>query len=313
MNGEDDQWFWMDGQPKPKTNNEMSWVIDYIVDPDYLRVMQIPLKRGRFLSRGDDERSPFVVVIDEVFASKYFSGQDPIGKRIDIDNADGRAAEIVGIVGHVKQWGLDNDASQSLRAEYYLSCMQMNDGYISGSRAGTGMVIRYTGSLGAALDSLRQVNKQMSNEQVIFGEQTMDSIISDSLVQRRFAMILLGSFAALAVLLACIGIYGVMAYLVLQRTADVGIRMALGASRADVLAMVLRDGARLTFLGAGAGVLGAIALTRLMSGLLFDVSPTDPLVLACVCVLLVVVAITACLIPARRAASIEPMQALRTE
>lgn len=313
MNGEDDQWFWMDGQPKPKTNNEMSWVIDYIVDPDYLRVMQIPLMRGRFISRSDDERSPLIVVIDEVFANKYFSGQDPIGKRIHIDNADGRVAEIVGIVGHVKQWGLDNDATQSLRAEYYLSCMQMNDGYIAGSRAGTGFVIRYTGSLGAALDSLRQVNKQMSNEQVIFGEQSMESIISDSLAQRRFAVILLGAFAALAVLLACIGIYGVMAYLVSQRTQEVGIRMALGAKRSDVLAMVIRNGARLAVIGAGAGIVGAIALTRLMRNLLFEVSPTDPLVLACVCVLLIVVALAACILPARRAASIEPMQALRTD
>ncbi len=313
MNGEDDQWFWIDGRPKPKNQNEMGWVIDYIVDPDFLRVMQIPLLRGRFLARGDDERSPLVVVVDDVFARKFFPGQDAIGKRIRIVSSDDKAAEIVGIVSHVKQWGLDSDETQSLRAEYYLSCMQMNDGYIAGARSGTGMVIRYAGSLGAALDSLRQVNKQMSNEQVIFGEQSMESILSDSLVQRRFAMILLGAFAALAVLLACVGIYGVMAYLVSQRTQEVGIRMALGAKRSDVLAMVLRTGARLAAIGVVAGVLGAIALTRLMGNLLFQVSPADPLVLACVCALLAIVAIAACLIPARRAASIEPMQALRTE
>jgi predicted permease len=313
MGGEDDQWFWIDGQPKPQTNNEMSWVLDYIVDPDYLRVMQIPLLRGRFLTRGDDEHSPLVVVVDDVFARKYFPGQDAIGKRIHIDNAGGKAAQIVGIVGHVKQWGLDNDDTQSLRAEYYLSCMQMPDDFVAGSRSSTGMLLRYTGSLGTALDSIRQVNRQMSNEQVIFGEQSMESIISDSLAQRRFAMILLGAFAALAVLLACIGIYGVMAYLVSQRTQEVGIRMAMGAKRSDVVAMVLRNGARLAVIGAAAGIVGAIALTRLMGDLLFQVSPTDPLVLACVCTLLILVALSACILPARRAASIEPMQALRTE
>ena len=313
MNGEDDQWFWMDGQPKPKNQNEMSWVIDYIVDPDYLRVMQVPLLRGRFLAPGDDEHSPLVVVIDDVFAKKFFPGQDAIGKRIRIVNSGDKAAEIVGIVGHVKQWGLDNDDTQSLRAEYYLSCMQMPDDYLIGARSGTGMLLRYSGSLGAALDSLRQVNKQMSNEQVIFGEQSMESIISDSLSQRRFAMILLGAFAALAVLLACIGIYGVMAYLVSQRTQELGIRMALGAQRSHVLLLVFLDGARLAAIGIAAGVAGAIALTRLMGNLLFDVSPADPMVLAAVCGLLAVVALAACTIPARRAASVDPMRALRTD
>jgi ABC-type antimicrobial peptide transport system permease subunit len=143
--------------------------------------------------------------------------------------------------------------------------MQMPDDFVAGMRSGTGMLLRYAGSLGAALDSIRGVNKQMSKEQVIFGEQSMESILSDSLAQRRFAMILLGVFAALAVFLACVGIYGVMAYLVSQRTQEVGIRMALGARRSDVLAMVLRNGARLVLAGAGAGVVGAIALTRLPS------------------------------------------------
>jgi predicted permease len=313
MNGEDDQWFWMDGQPKPKNQNEMNWVIDYIVDPDYLRVMQIPLLRGRFLAPGDDEHSPLVVVVDDVFARKFFPGQDAIGKRIHLVNHGDKVAEIVGIVGHVKQWGLDADDTQSLRAQYYLSCMQMPDDFLAGSRSGTGMLLRYTGSLGATLDSLRQVNKQMSTEQVIFGEQSMESVVSDSLAARRFAMILLGAFAALAVMLACIGIYGVMAYLVSQRTQEIGIRMALGAQRGEVLAIVFRSGARLAVAGVGAGIVGAIALTRLMSSLLFEVSPTDPIVLACVCGLLVVVALAACILPARRAASIEPMQALRTE
>lgn len=313
MSGEDDQWFWIDGHPKPKNQNEMNWVIDYIVDPDYLRVMQIPLLRGRFLMPSDDEHSPLAAVVDDVFARKFFPGEDAIGKRIHLVSSGDKVAQIVGIVGHVKQWGLDADDAQSLRAQYYLSCMQMPDDFVAGMRSGTGMLLRYKGSLGTALDSIRRVDKQMSNEQVIFGEQSMESILSDSLAQRRFAMILLGTFAVLAVFLACVGIYGVMAYMVSQRTQEVGIRMALGARRSDVLAMVLCHGTKLALVGAGAGIMGAIALTRLMRSLLFDVSPTDPIVLACVCGLLVIVTLAACILPACRAASVEPITALRTE
>jgi len=313
MAGEDDQWFWIDGQAKPRTNNDMSWVIDYIVDPDYQRVMKIPMKRGRFLSRQDDEHAPLVVVVDEVFANKYFPGQDPVGKRIDLDNFGGKAAEIVGVVGHVKQWGLDSDDTQQLRAQYYLACMQASDDFLLGMRSGSNFLVRYDDNLAPVIGGLRNTVRHMSNEQELFGEQTMDQIVTDSMASRRFAMILLGGFAALALLLACVGIYGVMAYLVSQRTQEVGIRMALGARRSDVLLLVFKGGARLAAAGMAIGVVSAIGLTRLMGQLLFHVSPTDPVVIAAVCVLLMLVALAACFVPARRAASIEPMRALRTE
>jgi ABC-type antimicrobial peptide transport system permease subunit len=153
----------------------------------------------------------------------------------------------------------------------------------------------------------------MSHEQELFDEQTIESIVADSMASRRFAMILLGGFAALALLLACVGIYGVMAYLVSQRTQEVGIRMALGATRSDVLLLVFKGGAMLAAAGIAMGVVSAIGLTRLMRQLLFNVSPTDPIVFVAVCGLLMLVALAACLVPARRAASIEPMKALRTE
>jgi len=313
MGGEDDQLFWIDGQPKPANDHDMGWVLDYIVDPDYLRVMKIPLLRGRFLTEQDNEHAPLVTVVDEVFARKYFPGQDPIGKRIHLVYNSGRTAEIVGMVAHVKQWSLDSDDKESLRAEYYLPCMQVSDDFLAGIRSGTGFALRYEGPLAGILESLRAANKNMSGEQVLYGEQTMDSILSDSMATRRFAMILLGSFAALALLLACVGIYGVMAYLVLQRTQEVGIRMALGAKRRDVLILVFRRGAWLALIGAATGTASAIGLTRLMRELLFEVSPTDPATLTTVAGLLVLAALTACLVPARRAASIEPMQALRME
>ena len=313
MNDEDDQLFWIDGQPKPKNNNDMNWVIDFIVDPDYMKVMQLRLMRGRFLTAEDDERAPLVVVVDQVFAEKYFPGQDAIGKRIHLVNNGGRGAQIVGIVGHVKQWGLDADDTQALRAEYYLPCMQMPDDFLAGMQSGTGMALRYDGNLAAVLDSIRRVNGQMSNEQVIAGTQTMEDIISASMASRRFAMILLGAFAAIAMTLACVGIFGVMAYLVSQRTQEVGIRMALGAQRKDILGMVFGKGTRLTVMGICAGIVASLALTRLMGKLLFEVSPTDPVTLIAVALLLALMALIACYVPAVRAMRIDPMRALRTE
>jgi predicted permease len=312
MGMDDERLFWLDGQPKPASDHDMNWALDYIVEPDYLRVMQIPLKRGRFFTRQDDERAPPVAVVDDVFARKYFPGQDAIGKRIRMSDT-GNAVEIVGLVPHVKQWGLDTDDTQTLRAELYLPCMQAPENFLSAMRTGSGMVVRYDGSLAAVSDALRRTSRQISAEQVIAGYQTMDSVISDSLASRRFAMILLGAFAAIALLLACIGIYGVMAYLVAQRIQEMGIRMALGAKRSDVLLLIFRHCGRLTLLGVSIGTASAVGLTRLMRDLLFNVKPGDPGILAVVAALLVLVAMAACLIPARRAASIEPMQALRTE
>jgi predicted permease len=313
MSGEDDQLFWIDGQPKPKNDNEMNGVIDFIVDPDYLKVMQLRLMRGRFLSRQDDEHAPLVVVVDEVFAAKYFPGQNPIGKRIHLVNHDGKVAQIVGVVGHVKQWGLDSDDTQALRAEYYLPCMQMPDGFLAGMQSGTAMMLRYEGSLHAVLDSVRHVNRQMSNEQVVSGEQTMEGILSDSMASRRFAMMLLGAFAAIAMALACVGIYGVMAYLGSQRTQEVGIRMALGATRRDILGLMLGEGMRLTLIGIGTGLVATLGLTRLMGSLLFGVRATDGVTLISVVLLQALVAFAACYVPAVRAMRADPMQALRTE
>jgi predicted permease len=290
----------------------MNWAIHYVVGPNYLDVMRIPLLRGRFFTPRDDERSPFVAVVDDAFARKFFPGEDAIGKRIHLNGQD-HAVEIVGIVGHVKQWGLDLDDTNPLRAQLYIPCMQMPEDYIANASSGSFFVVRYEGSTAAALESIHRVNKQMSTEQVIFGEQTMQSVVADSMASRRFAMILLVAFAALALVLACVGVYGVMAYLVSQRTQELGIRMALGAQRKDVLGLVLGKGARLTLAGIGIGFVAGLALGRLMDSLLFGVRSTDPLTLGAVALLLAVVAAAACYLPARRAALADPMHALRTE
>lgn len=312
MGSDDEQLFWLASHPKPANETGMSWAVDYIVGPDYLKVMDIALRHGRFFTSQDDEHSPLVAVVDEVFAQKYFPDQDPIGKRIVMNNSE-RKLEIVGVVRHVKQWGLDLDDSQSLRAQIYLPCMQMPDDFIAMTPAGLSVVVRYEGNLSPVFDSIRHAIRQMSSQQVIFGEETMESIIADSTAERRFAMILLGAFAVMALVLASVGIYGVIAYVVGQRTQEIGIRMALGAQRRDVLGLILWQGTRLALLGVAIGIAGAFALTRLMADLLYGVTATDPLTFAVLALILTLVAMAACYLPARRATRVDPVAALRWE
>lgn len=314
MDSDDEQVFWPVGQPKPKSENEMNWAVDYIISPDYLKVMSIPLRQGRFLSERDKEHAPLAVVVDDVLARKYYPNQDPVGKWINM-NDWAQPAEIVGVVGHVKQWGLDRDDTQSLRAQLYLHCMQMPDDWMAmaGSFSGTRVLLRTDGTVPASqvFDSIRRMSRQMSSEQVIYGTQTMNQIISESLAARRFSMILLGTFAALALLLSSVGIYGVISYLVARRTQEIGIRMALGADHADVVRLVLRDGMKLAAVGVVIGIAGAFGLTRLMANMLYGISATDPITFVAVSLLLLLVALTACYIPARRAMKVDPVIALR--
>ncbi len=312
MSGDDEQTFWFEGQPKPANQNEMSWAIDYIVEPGYLKAMAIPLHRGRFFTNQDNEHSPRVIVIDDVFAHKFFPNQDPIGKRIVSRNFPD-TAEIVGVVGHVKQWGLDLDDTEKLRAQFYIPCMQMSDGFLASTPSGSAMVVRSDQASTGLLDSIRHASQQISDQIVIFGPQSMEDVISSSLARRRFSMILLVVFAAMALLLASVGIYGVISYVVGERTHEIGIRMALGARRPDILRLVLAGAGRVAAIGAGIGLVSALALTRLMANLLYGVSPEDLFTFAAVPLLLISVAMLASYVPARRATRVDPMVALRYE
>ena len=309
---DDEDLFWIEGKPKPATDNDMSWAVSYVVEEDYLTVMRIPLERGRFFTPQDNETSPHVVVVDDVFAKQYFSDQDPIGQHIILRNKGGRA-EIIGVVPHVKQWGLDSDDKESLRAELYFPYMQLPDPAMRLSWNGTGVMLRFDPLNGSIGDSLRAAIKRMSDEHVMSRTQTMDEIISDSLASQRFSMAVLGTFAALALGLASVGIYGVISYLVGQRTQEIGIRIALGANRFHVVRMILSDGMKMALIGVLVGIAVALALTHLMASLLFGVSPTDPLTFLCVVLLLSAVALAACCVPARRAMRVDPMVALRYE
>jgi putative ABC transport system permease protein len=309
---DDEQLFWFEGQPKPTSQSDMNWAINYIVESDYLRVMGIPLRQGRFFTAQDNEHAPLVIAIDDVFAQKYFPNENPIGKRINIDGFN-QPAEIVGLVGHVRQWGLDSDDTELLRAQIYIPCMQMPDPFIAMAPSGGQVVVRSTGAVPDLYASIRQANAEMSTAQVLFGAQTMEQIISDSLAPRRFSVILLGTFAGLALLLASIGIYGVISYVVGQRSNEIGVRIALGAKPQDILRLVLADGGRLVLLGIGIGLAAAFGLTQLIKSFLYGVDAADPLTFSAVAVLLSLVALAACYVPARRATRVDPVIALRYE
>jgi predicted permease len=313
LSGDDEQLFWLEGQPKPTNENDMNWAIDYIVEPDYLKAMGIPLLHGRFFTPQDDKHSPMVVVVDEVFAQKYFPKQNPIGKRLNL-NVSNRLAEIVGVVGHVKQWGLATDDQQPLRSGLYIPCMQMPDDFVAMAPSGSSVIVRSADNSAGLLDSIRHVSEQTSSkEQVIFGAQTMDSIVASSVASQRFSVILLAVFAVLALALAAVGIYGVISYVVGQRTHEIGIRMALGAQPQDILRLIFGSGGKLAGLGVAIGLAAALVLTRFMAALLYGVGATDPLTFGGVALLLTAVALVACYLPARRATKVDPMVALRYE
>ena len=309
----DDEWlFWIDGQPKPANDNDMNWALNYVVEPDYLRVMGIPLKHGRFFTSQDDERGQKVAVIDEALASKFFSGIDPVGKRLHLNNGGDQLVEIVGVVGHVKQWSLDADQKESLQAQLYTPFMQLPGKAMAQSASGISVLVRSQNTV-SVFDSVRRASTEMSNQQVVFGAQTMNDIIANSLAERRFSMTLLGIFAGVALGLASIGIYGVISYLVGQRTQEIGVRIAMGAQRSQVLGLVLAQGAAMSAIGAAIGLGAALPLTRLMGTLLFAVSTADPLTYLCVVAILLVVSVAACWLPAHRAARMNPVDALRYE
>lgn len=316
MISQNDLLFWIDGMPKPASGDEMNGALVYRVEPDYLHALGIPLRRGRFFTADDNERAPAVAVIDEALATKYFKEKDPIGQRIFL--ADDFALQIVGVVGHVKQWGLDRDDTESLQAQLYLPFRALQNDEMSRAVGGVGVVVRFKGEsngpeVSPFFGSVRRTVQAHNNQNVISRVQTLDQVIANSLANRRFSMIVLVGFAALALLLATLGIYGVISYLVGQRTHELGIRLALGAGRNDILRLVLIHGMKMAISGVVVGLIAAFALTRLMSTMLFGVRPTDPTTFAIIAFVLLIVALMACYLPARRATKVDPLNALRSE
>jgi predicted permease len=305
--------FWITGQPKPSSAKDMTRAQWYAPAPDYLKVMGIPLQRGRFLSAEDTETTPFVVVIDDGFARSYFPGENPIGKRLNISIIDVEGAEIVGVVGHVKHAGLGATGILDQRGQLYFAISQLPDRVLPLVGRACTFVVRAAGTPRAVSDSLRAASQKFDSKQVLYGFQPMARVVSDSIAAQRFTMILLGVFAALALLLSAVGIFGVISYVTGQRTQEIGIRVAMGAQRGDVLRLVLGHGMRVALLGVAIGLAAALGLTRLIASQLYGVSANDPLTFAGVAALLTLVALSACYIPARRAMRVDPMVALRYE
>jgi putative ABC transport system permease protein len=267
---------------------------------DYFRAMEIPLRKGRYFSDHDTAEMPQVVIIEEKFAQRFWPQGDAIGKHLWFNPK--KPFTIVGVVGVVKQYGLETDGKI---ATYFPQQQQTSNSMF---------LVARTSSDAAALSGavVREIHS-VDPSVAVYGIRTMQDRLYDSLARQRFSSALLGAFAAFALLLAAVGIYGVMSYLVTQSTHDIGVRVALGAQPGNIVGLVVRQGMELATIGILAGLAGAAALTRVMSSLLFGVSATDALTFCAVAALLALVAFTAIVIPARRATRVDPMVALREE
>jgi putative ABC transport system permease protein len=278
-----------------------------IVSPDYFETMRIPIRDGRPFDRRDTATSPEVVLINERAAQRFFSGQNPVGQQIRVSAELARDARsgpktIVGVVGNIKYSGLDEDTP----AEIYLPYEQHPvDAFTIAVRASADRIV--------SVPTLRRDVAGLDPLLPLANIERLAALVDASLAGRRFTMLVLLAFAAIAIALSVIGVYGVLAYLVAQRTREVGLRLAIGASPADVVWLFVREGAALTLVGLGAGLAGALAAGRWISGLLFGVTPADPVTLAIVVCALAGAAACATYVPARRAAQVDPSDALRAE
>jgi predicted permease len=304
--------YWIVGRPKPANDNEMSQAMYYLVEAGFQQAMGITLQRGRFVSPQDNENSPVVVDIDDVFARTSFPNENPIGKHIHLQQFN-LEAEIVGVVGHIKQWGPGTDPKSAVEAQFYYPFMQLPEKLMPLVASGVAVVLRTAGDPSAVMSQVRGAVQQLDSRDVIYGVQTLDEVIAGSVAARRVSMILLAIFAGLALVLSCVGIYGVISYVVSQRTHEIGVRMALGAQRADVMRLVFGEGVKMTLFGIAAGAAASLGLTRLIADELFGVTPQDPLTFSVVAIVLTLVALLACYLPARRAVRVDPMIALRYE
>jgi predicted permease len=304
--------FWIEGEPKPLHDTDMHAATFFLVESGFQQAMGITLLRGRFVTDQDNENTPIVVDIDDSFARTYFPNQDPIGQRLNFTEFNVQA-EIVGVAGHVKQYGLDNDPANAIQAQFFYPFMQIPEKVMPLVAKQVAVVLRTQGDPTAIMGQVRETVKEIDPRQVVYNVQTMDDVVATSYAARRLTMILLAVFATLALVLACVGIYGVISYFVGQRTQEIGIRMALGAQRGDILYLVLGEGTKMALVGAAVGILTSLLLTRLMARQLFGVKAHDPLTYAGVVAVLMLVAIVACYIPARRAAKVDPMKSLRRE
>jgi putative ABC transport system permease protein len=312
--------FIIDGRPIPPRDQTPLMEL-CIVSPDYFRAMNIPLQRGRYFNDRDDKSwiagkdlsnlKPIErevagmnsVIIDEEFARRYWPNEDPVGQRIRMGGEKGNPLTVLGVVGRVKMDGLGQD---SKRVQGYFPFAQLPDSAMT-------VILKAAGDPNQLIAAVRGQVREIDPDQPIYNVRTMNEIRAESVAPERLNLALLSIFAGIALVLAIVGIYGVMSYSVTQRTHEIGIRMAIGAQPRDVFRMILGQGMILALIGVAIGLIGAFALTRLMATMLFGIEPTDPTTFAAIAVLLTVVALVACYIPGRRATRVNPLESLRYE
>jgi putative ABC transport system permease protein len=290
----------IDGEPLPRPGEEPAADIRS-VDPNFFQTLQIPLLRGRAIAAGDGADAPGAVVVSESFVQRYLDG-DPLGRRIRMAWGDTLVATVVGVVGDIKHTGVDSAASPTV----YWALPQFPQNFMT-------LVIRASDKPEKLMAGVTEQVRALDASQPVSDVKTFDEWLGGSLGRRRFSLLLLGGFAALALMLTVVGLYGTTSYGVVQRTREFGIRLALGASSRTVLGGVLRSALGIVLAGVVAGIAGAILVTRILSTLLYEVSATDPLVLAGMALVLLMVGAVASYVPARRATRVDPMVALRSE
>jgi putative ABC transport system permease protein len=283
-----------------RAGEQPSFINGSVVTPEYFHLLGVPLLRGRLFSDYDSEKTPLVAVINETMARKYWPDEDPLGKRLKLSPRAPLWTTVIGVVADARTETLVSAQVPVLYASLY-------------QRSGKHLAILLRGHVAAGTieEAVREQVQSINSALPVFGATTLDETVQVSLAARRFAMEMIALFALTAMLLAALGIYGVISYMVSERTHEIGVRQALGAQRADVMRLVLRQGLNLAILGGSVGLVGAAIVTHAMSGLLYGVSPTDPLTFGIVAATLTAIALGACYIPARRAIRVDPIVSLR--
>jgi len=309
--GEDAVGFWATPvQPPP---DQTPLALMSIVTPDYLAVMGISLRHGRFLNEQDRAGQETAVVIDDNLAQHAFGASDPVGKPLWLQGMPSNPARIVGVVGHVRHWGLASDDQSRVRDQIYVSFYQLPDPLVPFLSSVMSITVRTSLTPLSVAEPLRRELRGPGGDQTLYDVHSMDDLASASLVRQRFLLWLFGMFAGLALLLACIGIYGVLTYLNNQRVPEIGLRMALGAGTRNVIRLVLGQSFGMIVVGIGLGILGALAAGRLLQHLVDGIRPADLSAFAIMIPVLLVTALFASFIPARRASRVDPISALRQE
>jgi len=311
--GDNEQGYWTSADVPP--TNKLPIALLTNVSPDYFQVMGIPLRRGRVFDDHDTLDTTPAIVIDEVLARNAFGAQDPVGKRLWIPEMGygGNVFEIIGVVGHVRHWGLAGDDQAKIRAQIYYPFSQLPDSFMHRWSQLMSIAVRTEIPPLSLVGSLRSELKGVAGDQVLYEVRTMEQLVSDSLAQQRFLLLLFSVFAGLALVLACIGIYGVLAYLTGQRVPEMGVRIALGAGASDVVWLVLRQSLQMIVMGIATGTLAALAAERVLRRSVQGMQPTALASFAVMIPLLVAAALLASFLPARRASRIDPVVALRQE